>query len=566
MMHHTFFNLVDEPWIPVLATTGPCRQVSLREAFTSADDVVSITGDLPTQSVALLRLLLAILHRAVDGPRTIAEWTSVRDDWGSTTGRVDRYLTQHHDRFWLCHPVHPFMQVPDLHTANDDVSELSRIICDGPGTSTFISTRLGSALDTLTWPEAARWLIHAQAYDLSGIKSGAVGDPRVKGGKGYPIGTGWAGQIGAIFQVGNNLRDTLLRNLVVAEVCGLERVDVDGDLPVWERAPLTELPERWRRGRDSDQAYRTPTGPVDLYTWPSRRVRLVGTAQEATGVVLAQGDRATPQNRHTLEPMSAWRYSEPQTKKLGLDTYMPLKHDPDRSWWRGLEALLPGTSQPAGDGGPPRRIPPALATWAAVLQSHGCLPYDLLRWRAVGVEYGSNESVFAEIVSDELELPTALFIDEMLAYQAVEAVRVAEQAINTLARLAQNVAMAAGAEPESNTTRDLWGARREQASADAFAALGAIFRDRVMTLNAQDIEHWRRNWHQDVREMLTDQANDIIDSAGPAALVGRIVSGRHIDAGLALAWFRKRLRTLLPDAYAHRSPYKEISPEGEEEA
>ncbi|WP_179951103.1 type I-E CRISPR-associated protein Cse1/CasA [Xylanimonas oleitrophica] len=550
-----FFNLVDEGWVPVLDTAGRSREVSLREAFHQADEIVTLTGELPTQSVALLRLLLAVLHRATDGPRQVGHWADVRDDWGGTLEAVDGYLDHFHDRFWLQHPEQPFMQVPDLRTAKDEVFGLSRIVCDGPGTSTFLTTRVGADLDTATWPEAARWLLHAHAYDVSGIHSGGVGDPRVKGGKGYGIGTGWAGQIGAIHLVGETLRDTLLLNLLAPDAVGMQ-IDVDADLPVWERAPLTVLPEGWHPDDDSGRSYRQPTGPVDLYTWPTRRIRLFGTRERATGVINAQGDRATPQNRFTVESMTAWRYSEPQTKAAGQVTYMPLKHDAARSFWRGLEALLPHTSRPVKPGGPDRRRPPALAAWVAELRTDGHLDDRLLRWRAVGIEYGSNESVFDEIVADEIVLPVALLADRVLAQEAVDAVDAAEKAVYALGSLAQNVALAAGGSPESDGPR-------EQVSVRAYAALDQEFRRWVPTLTASaDAAERRASWHRTVLRLVSSLADEVVDAAGPAALVGRTSGGQFRDAGLALHWFRKRVREVLP----HARPTGRSGPETEEAA
>ncbi len=545
-----FFNLVDEPWIPALDAAGRPVELSLRETFRQSRRLTALTGELPTQSVALLRLLLAVLHRAVEGPTDVGHWATIRGDWDQSLLDVDRYLDQWHDRFWLQHSTRPFMQVADLHTAKDEWFGLSRIVCDGPGTSAFMTTRLGASLERLSWQEAARWLVHVHAYDVAGIHSGAVGDPRVKGGKGYGIGTGWAGQIGSITVVGATLCDTLLLNLVAPAEVQLRGGPLD--IPVWERVPLTVLPEGWSAGAGADQGYRPPTGPVDLYTWPARRVRLVGTAHEVVGVVNAQGDRATPHNRFDVEPLTAWRYSEPQTKVRGQDTYMPLKHDPGRSLWRGLEALLPGVSRPTRSGGPARRLPPVLVDWVRQLQGHGQIGDELLTFRAVGIEYGSNESVFDEVVSDDVALPAVLLDVPALAALALEAVDAADQAVFALGSLAQNVALAAGSSSESDGPR-------ATATASAYAALDGEFRSWVRGLgrNTVPTEH-RAAWQRTVHDVVSRLANDVVDAAGPAALVGRTSGGQFRDAGLAQRWFRKKLREVLP--YAHDAGQRSDNP------
>ena len=55
------FNLLDEPWIRVLLPDYQVKEVSLTEALLKAHTYVDLAGELPTQDVAVLRLLLAVL-------------------------------------------------------------------------------------------------------------------------------------------------------------------------------------------------------------------------------------------------------------------------------------------------------------------------------------------------------------------------------------------------------------------------------------------------------------------------------------------------------------------------
>ena len=56
------FNLIDEPWIKVRTPTLTVKTVSLQEALLHAHTYIDLAGELPTQDVAVLRLLLAVLH------------------------------------------------------------------------------------------------------------------------------------------------------------------------------------------------------------------------------------------------------------------------------------------------------------------------------------------------------------------------------------------------------------------------------------------------------------------------------------------------------------------------
>lgn len=557
-----YFNLVDEPWIRVLDSAGTEREVSLREVFHQALKIRRITGELPTQSFAMVRLLLAVVHRAladadtgVSGPIDADDWVETREDPAGLVADIDAYLDTWHDRFWMHHPVHPFMQVPDLATESGATSGLAKIICDGPGSGTFLTTRLGLSLESITWAEAARWLIHVHAYDLAGIHTGVLGDPRVKGGKGYSIGTGWTGQLGGILAVGTTLSETLLLNLVCAD----EVTDLRGgsrdvpDCPVWERPPLTSAPEGWAADVTAKGLpYREPTGPVDCYTWQSRRIRLFGDTERVRACINAQGDSLLPQNRFTVEPMSRWRYSDPQTKQHRRVTYMPLTLSPERAMWRGLDSLLAHTDTSGPKSEPAAYRAPAIVDWLSRLSLRGLHENDVVDFESIGVVYESNQSVYGDVLHDSVELPTALLspTGEHLRTAALEAVEAAEHAVRALADFARNLAKAAGDDSGSNGPQN-------RASAAGFAALDTDFRHWVLTLRpGVDIDARIASWHTTVRATVLGLADDLSTSAGPAALTGRTVAlgprQRFVDSGIAELWFRRALHKAVPHADAYR--------------
>ena len=58
------FNLVSDPWIPVVWDDGKNGFASLRVAFTN-DAILDLNCD-PCERIALMRLLMVIAHRAAD--------------------------------------------------------------------------------------------------------------------------------------------------------------------------------------------------------------------------------------------------------------------------------------------------------------------------------------------------------------------------------------------------------------------------------------------------------------------------------------------------------------------
>lgn len=211
------FSLIDRPWLLARGEDGAVKELSLVEVFASAHRLLGLVGDVPTQVFAHTRLLLAILHRALAGPRDLDEWQEL---WQADTlpaDTIEAYLRVHAHRFDLADPHEPFFQVAALRTADGKVSDLSKLIADVPNGHPFFTTRIGTTL-TLEAGEAARWLVHCQAFDPSGIKSGDPADPRTKNGKGYPIGVGWSGNLGGVLVAGHTLRDTLLLKIGRAHV------------------------------------------------------------------------------------------------------------------------------------------------------------------------------------------------------------------------------------------------------------------------------------------------------------------------------------------------------------
>lgn len=526
------YDLRAQPWVLVRTLTGGVQEVSLREAFERADQLQGLFGEVPTQTIAVLRVLRAVLHRAVVPlPDPVQGWRQMWEQGLPLTAVLD-YLDQGGERFDLLSATTPFMQVPDLAAMNREVKSVKPLLADVPNNEPFFTTRAGAATQRLSYAEAARWLVHCHAFDPSGIKSGARGDSRVKGGRGYPIGVGWAGNLGVVVVEGRTLRETLLLNLV--PVHGSSEPLGDTDTPVWERPVLTAAVE----GRAA------PTGPADLYTWPSRRIRLVHDGADVTGVVLSQGDPLGQQDMFT-ETMTAWRRSKAQENELGRSpVYMPRTHDPERSVWRGLEGLLIDAG-PAAAG--PGRLRPLVLRWLDRLRTEDILAADMVfRTRAVGMVYGSNNSVVAEIVDDALTVQAVLLGDtgEVLRTAAVDAVTASELSVRALADLATTLARAVGGEPVGP---------RERAREWGYFALDQPYRSWLASLDAQtEPQTALTAWHRQAADLVSRLGEEAIEAAGTPAWVGRDLDGRHVNAGRAHLWFRRDLAKALPLAQAGR--------------
>lgn len=529
------FNLIDRPWLLVRDQTGAVREASLIDVFASAHRLSGLVGDVPTQVFATTRLLLAILHRAVEGPADLDDWEELWEAETLPAAAIEEYLRQHEHRFNLDDPEVPFFQVATLRTADDRFSDLSKLIADVPNGHPFFTTRIGTEL-RLEPAEAARWVVHCQAFDPSGIKSGDPADPRTKGGKGYPIGVAWSGNLGGILVTGRNLRETLLLNLIPYEFQPQEKEKAD--LPPWERR---------QDGVGVEEDNREPTGPVDLYTWQSRRIRLAWEdtpqGRVVTGVLIANGDRRTPQNMHLFEPHTCWRRSPNQEKKLrsNVPVYMPLAHDPERLIWRGLQSMLPESGAASGAD----RLSATVLVWLGRLVVTGVLDRGYpVSVRTIGMKYGQQDATVAEIVDDALNMRAILFDQGAAALIGVvkQAVENSESAARAIGRLAANIELASGAGETDGP--------RKEATERAYGILDPLFRAWLADLGPDSVpERVLAEWHGTALRALRQLADDMVASAPPAAWTGRKDSNDRLITSIhARAWCERDLRSAFSSA------------------
>ncbi|MHB8921595.1 MAG: type I-E CRISPR-associated protein Cse1/CasA [Halothiobacillus sp.] len=98
------FNLIDEPWIPIVDV----GRVSLRQLF--SQPAYRALGGNPVQKIALTKLLLAIAQSAYT-PEDDDDWTALGSD--GLAQKCQEYLDRWHDRFYL-YGEKPFLQMSVL--------------------------------------------------------------------------------------------------------------------------------------------------------------------------------------------------------------------------------------------------------------------------------------------------------------------------------------------------------------------------------------------------------------------------------------------------------------------
>lgn len=536
----TSFNLIDEAWIPCLTTENTNELLSLRQLFTSPRAIQRLASESPIENYTILRILLVIFWRAHREDKYLSGTNKRFDRWWET--QFERfgvepdaacldYLESNRERFDLFGPQ-PFMQVPELNTASGKQSEFRRLFPESE--SDQFSLRAGEQLTVITPAEAARAIIRIQATDYSGIKTGAVGDPRVKGGKGYPIGTGWTGMTGGTVIHGHTLAETLVLNTDPQFVFS---TGMEADLPCWER-PIDSAAER---------EFPTPTGPCDLLTWQARRVRLFTDADAITGVTIANGDQIPDAGANIHgDPMTPMRYSQNQSKKRGIDVRYPMPYPSTRTLWRSLDALLvregvvPSETKPGEEPNAP-----------ATIRYLGELPDPeelfgefIVTVELISLEYGAQSSSITNLTNLVFDVPlsgldaanpaTAHVITTMASHT--------REAAKHIGVFGGQLLEAAGGDYAFDT-----------GIADSYLdQLQPEFLDWMRRFDRADVREHRMKWNDTARRVALELAYAALRSAGPRALIGRVIksedSERVLTAGSAYLSLTARINKIFPIA------------------
>lgn len=505
------FNLLDEKWIVVMLPSGETEEVSLIDAFRRAPEFKGLAGELATQDVAILRLLLAVLHVVfgrydLDGKESalspqirpdarpadaLKRWKALWDKGAFPMELIERYLRKYEDRFWLFHPKTPFYQVAGMKEATEyAASKLNGALSESSNKIRLFPTRAGSNKTTLSWAEAARWLIYINAYDDTSAK------PK---GKNLPSpGAGWLGKLGLLIAEGNNLFETLLLNLMLlrdgTSLWGKEN-------PVWENP--TKVSERTE--------ITMPDNLSQLYTLQSRRLLLKREEDAVVGFLLLGGD-FFPKENALSEQMTLWRNAS--KKKEEVPEYVPRRHDPAKQLWRDFVTLAVQSSSAKR---------PGVTDWLARLDAEGYFQNELLRLKTVSVKYGDKDFFVDDVFSDTLAFNAGLLSD-IDAKDAEMRVRIeselemTDRLVRQLGWLAQNLAKA-----QSSSDGD---AQRNAARQEGYFRLDIPFRTWLESIDPDEDDPAKvgEAWWEQSQRIIRGIGRELVEAAGPQAFVGRTAS------------------------------------------
>ncbi len=579
------FNLIDQPWLVARPVGGGrVAEYSLRQILMEAENLEDLVVDVPTQKPAILRqLLLPIVLHALDRVPDNRAWARLFHAGAFSPEQrkaLNDYLDACRDLFDLFHPTDPFAQVADLHTARDETKGTALLVATeatGNNVPLFACRTEGDPLE-LTPAQAARWLLHTHCWDTAAIKTGVVGDSQVKAGKTTGNPTGPLGQFGVVMPVGRTLYETILLNLPSGGV------QLSDDLPQWLRRSRDGRVEETQSVALPAWQARAAKGLLDLWTWQSRRIRLIPQETpvgiRVTRVIVAAGDRLSqtpdfePHATWTLDPAGGTRggrsASSRKTGKPAKQTALlprrPRRHQPGKAAWRGLDALL------ATD----REDTDATTTTAGF---HTSLLLDQLRTRREtmpsdfplqvelsGIVYGTQSAVVEDILFDAIPLPlTSLGADSLVHAVLLEITSQAEELAQAVNYLSADLRRAAGADPIP------WD-RGQRPGDMVLHAFDPLVRRLLVGLRAvgEDVDQIERGqlaWEQVAWQRTWEIAEQVFATAPPTTFAGRIDQKKNKEGSqegkkaiyrmsTAEASFRRRINQILTRAAEARSTLK----------
>lgn len=389
------YNLVTEPWIQVLDQAGDLKEVSLLDVFQNASNYQRLAGDMASQDLVILRLLIAILtsvYSRVDVDNEAYDWVDLdekmhiievdEDDYDQAdlmntwrtlykkkgfSDSVSQYLKKNIDKFDFFGDE-PFYQVnkevydqevptnKKINIKNPkgtvDVKQINRTVSESNNSPAIFSPKTRNTKNKLTLAQLIRWIITYQNF------TGVTDKTKVNSKKKFSVSAGWLYGLSPVFAQGENLFQTLMFNLVFSEVYKEEKL-------FWEFDDSIEYIEFLKK-EPSTQDLSIST----LYTSWSRMLHIEWV--DGNPIIFTAGLPKLDSTEAFTEPMTTWR----ENKKTG-DIYPATKHlnDLSKAMWRNFGEYVRTSISDSKNAG--RVHEPDVIKWLRKIHDNEDLPTDM---------------------------------------------------------------------------------------------------------------------------------------------------------------------------------------------
>lgn len=522
-MNDKEFNLLEEPWIRVMTMTGSVKECSLKEALINSHEYRRMAGELPTQDIALLRLMLAVLQTVVyrvdeDGNKLMIEkrsdalkrWKTIWEAGKLPKQEIEEYLDSQKEKFWLFHPKRPFYQVPEAENGTKcSSSKLDGEISESNNKKRLFPNKTGYCKENMSYSQAARWLVYLNAYDDTSAKPKQKGLPAA--------GAGWLGKLGLIYAEGNNLFQTLMLNLVLVH----DKTECwDDPHPTWE------MDEAKKEERTEISI---PNNQAELLTLQSRRLLLERKEDCVTGYKVLGGDFFEKTDAFN-EQMTLWKKVEDKANKM--PHMVPKRHSPEKQMWREFSNII---INPA-DG-----CRPGIVEWVTLLKMTKAIDKEfVVRFRIAAVNYGDKDFFVTDVFGDYLDFHASLLTDSGMVWVRLinDEIERCDDAAKIIGRLATDIAKAAGdsQNDESRYYKEKF-----------YYEIDIPFRKWLVSIKPEDdnleqFEDIQKVWLERAYKIALKIGSELICRAGDNAFAGRSSEdGKYYSSPKAYNFFRKQI-------------------------
>jgi len=367
------FNLIDEPWIPIVDV----GRVSLKQIF--INNTYRALGGNPMQKITLTKLLLAIAQAAYT-PIDNAGWSTLGAE--GLANNCLNYLNKWHDRFWL-YGEKPFLQIPKISVAG--VQAFGAVMPEvATGNTTILME--SQVEKSLSDADKALLLITLMGFSLGGKKT----DNTVVLSKGYQgkfndkgkpstskpgPSVGYKGFLHS-FLISESLIQTIWINLFTHEhIEQLSMFSAGLGTPPWEKMPDGENCEI---AQDLKKSLIGRLIPISRFCLLSEN-----------GIHYSEGiAHPTYKEEGVVDPSVAFDFSGKDRSVIWVD--------PEKRPWRYLSALLRFMSQSNSNGFDCFQIKFGLTRAREYVPSLGVWAGGIKVSNNAGEQYASGNDDFVE--------------------------------------------------------------------------------------------------------------------------------------------------------------------------
>ena len=533
------FNLIEKSWINVIDDNCNISEISLKEVIVNAHKYRALSGEIPAQDVAIMRLILAVLHTVFsrvdengneipldnNKKKALERWKALWSK-GSFSGKaISDYFDKWRERFGLFHPERPFYQIPknDMLKRISGQSEiyLSKLngeISQSNNKKNIFTLYSGKDFDSMSYAQAARWLVFTQAYDDVAFKP--------QGANSHSASVGWLGQLGLIYLVGDSLFETLMLNLVLINNSHVE----SSQKPIWEKDAIC---------CDERVPIVFPDNLAELYTIQSRRIHLFRNEDEITHFHILAGDLVSSNNAFE-EPMTAWK----NEKKPDLG-FTPLEHDSPKQMWREFTALYHKDGNECA----------GIISWYKniLLPAKVIRKNQMMKTAIVALQYDkSSTHKFVNFYFDSLAMHSDLLSELGADWRDIietELEKCSKAAVE-LSKFGQGLYVASGWKNKDKDKRYKEEIPRTVKS-NLYFHLDLPFRKWLRTIDPECVDEKKKyskqkEWQQTAKRIAYNLANDLFAETSEKAILGHKIKKEYFAAPRSMNIFISELNKIYP--------------------